>query len=303
METASAQTFPVKPIKIVVGYPPGGSGDFTTRLIADEMHKSLGVSVVAENRPGAGGTIAGAFAAKAPPDGYTLYNHGNFAVDKLLYKLPYDDKDFIPVTKIATGPTVICINPGVPIRSLKELIEYAKANPGKLFNAQAGFGSAPNMAAALFESMAGVRFTPVQFKGGGPAAQSVIAGDTQIAFSTAPTVMGFIKAGRLRALAVTMKRGSPSVPGIPGTIEAGLPDYEYTFWFGLYAPAGTPAPIVKRLHEAAVKGLAKAEVQEKLAIQGMDPTPSASPEAFAADIRAEAPGLEQLVRDSGAKVE
>ena len=301
--TAEAQNFPAKPVKIVVGYPPGGSGDFTTRLIADEMSKNLGVAVVAENKPGAGGTIAGAFVAKAAPDGYTLYNQGNMAVDRALYKLAYEEKDFVPIGKIATGPTVICVNPGLPITTLKELMDYAKANPGKLFNAQAGFGSAPNMAAALFEAISGVHFTPVQFKGGGPAAQSVIAGDTHVAFSTAPTVMGFIKAGRLRAVAVTAKKGSPSVPGIPGTIEAGLPDYEYTFWFGLYAPAGTPAPIVKRLHEAMVKGLAKPEVREKIAIQGMDATPSASPEAFAADIREEAPVLEKLVRESGQKVQ
>ena len=299
---AGAQSYPSKPIKIVVGYPPGGSGDFTTRIAADELSKALGVSVVAENRPGAGGTIAGAFVAKAPADGYTLLNANNFAVDRALYKLPYDDRDFIPVSKIATGPTVICVNNSVPVTSLRELIEYAKANPGKLFNAQAGYGSAPNMAAALFEAVSGVRFTPVQFKGGGPAAQSVLAGDTHIAFSTAPTVMGFIRAGRLRPLAVTMRNGSPSVPGIPGTIAAGLPDYEYTFWFGLYVPAGTPAAVVKRLHEAAARGLAKPEVKEKIALQGMDATPSASPEAFAADIREETPGLERLVRESGAKV-
>ena len=299
-----AQTFPAKPVKIVVGYPPGGSGDFLTRMIADEMQKNLGVAVVAENKPGAGGNIAADFVARAPADGYTLLNGNNHAINRALYKtLTYDDKDFVPVTKIATGPTVICVNNSVPVRSLKELIDYARANPGKLFNAQAGYGSAPNLAAALFEAVAGVKFTPVQFKGGGPAAQSVLAGDAQIAFSTAPTVMGFIRAGRLRPLAVTMRNGSPSVPGIPGTIEAGLPDYEYTFWFGLYVPAGTPAAVVRRLHEAAAKGLAKAEVKEKIAIQGMDATPSASPEAFEADIRAEAPGLERLVRDSGAKVE
>jgi tripartite-type tricarboxylate transporter receptor subunit TctC len=143
----------------------------------------------------------------------------------------------------------------------------------------------------------------VQFKGGGPAAQSVLAGDTQLAFSTAPTVMGFIRAGRMRALTVSMRKGSPSVPGIPGSEEAGLPDYEYTFWFGLYVPAGTPAPILRRLHDAATQALVKPQVREKIAIQGMDATPSASPEAFEADIRAEAPAIARMIRDSGAKVE
>jgi tripartite-type tricarboxylate transporter receptor subunit TctC len=189
------------------------------------------------------------------------------------------------------------------VANLQELIAFARANPGKLFNAGAGYGSAPHLAAVLFESVAGVKFTSVQFKGGGPAAQSLLAGDTQVMFATSPTVMGFVRAGRLRALAVSMRDGSPAVPGIPGSVEAGLPAYEYTFWFGLYVPAGTPAPIVRRLYAAAVKGLGKQEVKEKIALQGMDATPSASPEAFVADIKAEAPLLERLVRDSGAKVE
>jgi tripartite-type tricarboxylate transporter receptor subunit TctC len=301
---AAAQPFPSKPIKIVVGFPPGGSGDFLTRLIADEMTKELGFAVVADNRPGAGGNIAADLVAHAAPDGYTILNAPHHAVNKALYKnITYDDKDFAPITKIATGPTIVCVHPSTPIHSLRELVTYAKANPGKLFNAQAGYGSAPHLAAVVFEAVAGVKFTPVQFKGGGPAIQSVLAGDTQIAFSTAPTVMGFIRAGRLRALAVSMKNGSPSVPGIPGSIEAGVPDYEFTFWFGLYAPAGTPAAVVKRLHAAATQGLAKAEVKEKIAAQGMDPTPSASPQAFDADIKAEAPLLEKIIRDSGAKID
>ena len=298
------QVFPSKPIKIVVGFPPGGSGDFLTRLIADEMQKALGVAVIADNRPGAGGNIAAESVARSPADGYTVLNAPHHAVNLALYKNPgYAEKDFAAVTKIATGPTVVVVNNNVPIRDLKELIAYARANPGKLFNASAGYGSAPHLAAVLFQSVAGVEFTQVQFKGGGPAAQSVLAGDTQVAFSTAPTVMGFIRAGRLRALAVSMRKGSPSVPGIPGTEEAGLPDYEYTFWFGLYVPAGTPAAAIRRLYEAALKGLAKPEVRDKIAIQGMDPTPSASPEAFEADIRAEAPALERMIRESGARVE
>jgi tripartite-type tricarboxylate transporter receptor subunit TctC len=221
-----------------------------------------------------------------------------------MYKNPgYREKDFAAITKIATGPTVLVVNRDQPFRDLKDLIAYARANPGKLFAASAGYGSAPNLAAVVFQSVAGVQFTQVQFKGGGPAAQSVLAGDTQLAFSTAPTVMGFIRAGRMRALTVSMRKGSPSVPGIPGSEEAGLPDYEYTFWFGLYVPAGTPAPILRRLHDAATQALVKPQVREKIAIQGMDATPSASPEAFEADIRAEAPAIARMIRDSGAKVE
>jgi tripartite-type tricarboxylate transporter receptor subunit TctC len=301
----NAQAFPAKPVKLVVGYPPGGSGDFLTRLMADEMSKDLGVSVVAENRPGAGGNIANEVVAKAPADGYTMLNATHFAVNKALYKsIAYDaDRDFLAVSRVAVGPTVICVNNDLPVKDLKELIAYAKANPGKLFNASAGYGSAPHLASVLFESVAGVKFTSVQFKGGGPAAQSLIAGDTQVMFATSPTVMGFVRAGRMRALALTTRQGSPAVPGIPGAEEAGLPGYEFTFWFGLFVPAGTPPAVVKRLHEAAVKGLAKQEVKEKIALQGMDAAPSASPDAFEAEVKAEAPMWEKLVRESGAKVE
>ena len=301
---AGAQAFPAKPLRLVVGYPPGGSGDFLTRLIADEMSKDLGTAVIVDNRPGAGGNIAAEMVARAPADGYTVLNGNNHAINRTLYRsLPYDDKDFLPITKIATGPTVIVVNNNLPVANLQELIAFARANPGTLFNAGAGYGSAPHLAAVLFESVAGVKFTAVQFKGGGPAAQSLLAGDTQVMFATSPTVMGFVRAGRLRALAVSMRDGSPAVPGIPGSAQAGLPAYDYTFWFGLYVPAGTPAPVVKRLHAAAVRGLTKQEVKEKIAAQGMDATPSASPEAFESDIKAEAPMLERVVRDSGAKIE
>ncbi|HEX9192927.1 MAG TPA: tripartite tricarboxylate transporter substrate binding protein [Burkholderiales bacterium] len=300
-----AQSYPTKPIRLLVGYPPGGSGDFLTRLMADEMSRDLGVAVVAENRPGAGGVIASDVVAKSPADGYTVLNAGHHAISKALYKkLPFDpDKDFAPVTLVAVGPTIICVNNSLPATNLRELIAYAKANPGKLFNASAGYGSAPHLASVSFETAAGVKFTSIQFKGGGPAAQSLLSGDTQVMFSTPPTVMGFIRAGRMRALAITMPRASPAVPGIPGAEEAGLSGYESTFWFGLYVPAGTPAAVIKRLHEAGAKALTKPEVRDKMALQGMVAAPSASPEAFEARIRAEAPMWERVVRDSGAQVE
>jgi tripartite-type tricarboxylate transporter receptor subunit TctC len=302
---AAAQPFPNKPLRMVVGFPPGGSGDFLTRLMADEMGKDLGVTVVADNRPGAGGNIANEIVAKAPADGYTMLNATHFAINKALYRsIAYDaDRDFVAVSRVATGTTVVCVNNNLPVKDLKDLIAYSKANPGKLFNASAGYGSAPHLASVLFESVAGITFTSVQFKGGGPAAQSLIAGDTQVMFATSPTVMGFIKGGRMRALAVSKRLPSPAIPGIPGAEEAGLPGYEYTFWFGLFVPAGTPPAAVRRLHEAAAKALAKQEVRDKIALQGMDATPSASPEAFDAEVKAEAPMWEKLVRDSGAKVE
>jgi tripartite-type tricarboxylate transporter receptor subunit TctC len=298
--SAFAQGFPAKPIRIVVGFPPGGSGDFLTRVIADEMAKDLGVAVVADNRPGAGGNLAAEIVAKAPADGYTLVNSQHLA----LYKSTnYQEKDFAAVCRVATGATVLVVNNNQPFNSLRELIDYARQNPGKLFNASAGFGSAPHLAAVLFETVAGVKLTSVQYKGGGPAAQSLLAGDTQMMFATSPTVLGFIRAGRMKPLTISTRHASPSIPGIPGAEEAGLPGYHYTFWFGLYAPAGTPGPVLRRLHEAAARGLAKQETREKIAVQGMDATPSASPEAFEAELRAEAPMWRDLVRDSGAKIE
>lgn len=302
---SGAQTFPTKPIKIIVGFPPGGSGDFLTRLVAEEMSKHLGVAVVAENRPGAGATIATEAVARAPADGYTLLNSTHHSINKALYKkLSYNpDKDFAAVTRVATGPLVICVNNDLPVKTLLELIAYAKANPGKLFNANSGNGSSPHLAAVQFMTTAGVDFTTIQFKGGGPAAQSILSGDTNVMFATPPTVMGFIRGGRMRALSITSKNASPSVPGLPGALEAGLPGYDSTFSFGLYVPAGTPAAVIKRLHEAAAKGLARAEVRDKIAFQGLDATPSVSPEAFEAELKAEAPMWEKLVRDSGARVE
>jgi tripartite-type tricarboxylate transporter receptor subunit TctC len=300
---AAAQGFPNRPIRLVVGYPPGGSGDFTTRLIADELSKDLGVAVIVENKAGAGGSIASEFVAKSAPDGYTLLNQGNHAINKNLYKdLGYDQKDFTPVCRVAVGTTILVVNNDTPFKNLQDLVAYARANPGRLFSASAGFGSAPHLASVAFESAAGIKFTTIQFKGGGPASQSLIAGDTQVMFATSPTVTGFIKGGRMRPLVVSMRKASPSIPGIPGSEEAGVP-FESTFWFGLYAPAGTSQEIVRRVHAAAAKGLAKQEIRDRIAQQGMDASPSASPEAFAAEIAAEAPVIERSIRESGAKVE
>ena len=301
----AAQAFPNKPVKIVTGYPPGGSADFLTRLLAEEMTKNLGVAVLAENRPGAGATIASEAVAHSPADGYTIFNATHHSINKALYKkLAYNpDKDFIAITRVATGPLVICVKNDLAIKNLRELIAFAKANPGKLFNANSGNGSSPHLAGVDFMSVAGVKFTTVQFKGGGPAAQSMIAGDTDVMFATPPTVMGFIRSGRMRALAITSRNASPSIPGLPGAGEAGLAGYDHTFSFGLYAPAGTPAPVVKRLFEAAVKGLARPEIREKIAFQGMDSTPSVSPEAFEAELKVEGPMWERIVHDSGARVE
>jgi len=301
---ALAQTFPSKPVRIVVGYPPGGSGDFLTRLIADELGKELGVSVIAENKPGAGGNLAAVEVAKAAPDGYTLLNAPELFCNRALYKNPgYDLKDFTTITKIATGATVLVVNNNQPFQTARELLDFARANPGKLFMASAGYCSAPHLAASFLEAAANVKFTQVQFKGGGPAAQSLLAGDTNVMFATSPTVMGFIRGNRMRPLAISMRNASPAIPNIPGADEAGIPGFQYTFWFGLYAPAGTPRAVIQRLHAAGVKALSKPEVREKIAIQGMDPTPSATPEAMDAEHKAEGAMIEKLIRASGVRLD
>lgn len=300
--STAAQTFPARPVRLVVGFAPGGSGDFLTRLLADEMSKDFGVAVVTENRAGAAGTIAAATVAKAPPDGYTVLNGAPLAINKALYKtLAYDsDKALTPVTNVADGPHIIVVNNDLPVKNLMELIAHAKERPGKLFMADAGSGSSTHLAGVQFMSVAGVQFTTVHYNGGGPAAQSLVTGDTQVMFATMPSVIGFIRGGRVRALAITAPAASSAIPDIPGAAEAGLPGYVSNSSFGLYVPAGTPAPVVRRLHEAAVKALSKSDVKEKIASQGYVPAPSASPEAFEAKLLAEAAIWERVVRESGA---
>jgi tripartite-type tricarboxylate transporter receptor subunit TctC len=280
-------------------------GRFSTgRLAADELSRELGVPVVVDNKPGAGGNIAWDALAKAPADGYTVLTSTDGASSIALYKnTAFSDKDFAGVGRISRGTVLIIVNKDSPFKNLKDVIDYAKANPEKLFNASAGYGSSPHLASVLFESVAGVKFTSIQYKGGAQATQSILAGDTQINFATAPTVMSLVRSGRIRALAVSTPQASPSVPGVPGAQEAGLPGYNYTFSFGLYVPAATPRDIVRRLHAAAVKGMSKPEAREKFALQGMDTALSASPEAFDREVRADAPHLENLIRISGAKVE
>jgi tripartite-type tricarboxylate transporter receptor subunit TctC len=262
--------------------------------------------VIVENKPGAGTTIASDAVAKARPDGQTLLLNWHQAIPKAMLKgkLAYDpDTAFAPVSRVATGTTVLVLHGGANAGSLRELIAQAKANPGGINAASGGHGSAPHLALVAFEAAAGVKFTLVQYKGGGPAVQSVLAGDTQVLFATSPSVMGFIKAGRLKPLVVAMRKGSPAIPGIPGSEEAGLPGFESTFWFGIFAPAGTPAEVVARLHKAIASSLGKPELRAKIASQGMDATPSASPQAFAAELAEEGPRLERLVQSLGAKVE
>ena len=297
--------FPDRPIRLIVGYPPGGAADFVARVTADQLSKEIGVSVIVDNKPGAGGAIAADLTAKSAADGYTISMSGPHAQIKALYpKMALDlEKDSVPITNLATGAMIICTNSQVPFKNLKELIAYAKSNPDKIFNAASGNGSTPHLASALFSSIANVKFSTIQFKGGGPAALSTISGDTQIMFATPPTVMGFIKNGSLKALAVTSAKSSPAIPGIPGALESGLAGYNATFSYGLYAPFGTPNEIIQKIFQASQKAMALSSVKEKLASQGMDVTLSKSPEQFMAQLKTEAPLLMEAVKISGAKIE
>ena len=304
---ALAQGYPAKPVRMLVGFPPGGAADFVARALGEPLARELGQPLVIENRPGAGSSIAAELTARAAPDGYTILiaSPSSIMVNPLLMpKLGYNAKtDLAPITQVSASPMVIAAHPGTGITSLRELIEAAKKAPGKLNFASAGNGSAPHLAGVLFLRVAGVDIVHVPFKGGGPAVASVLAGDTQVTFATPPSVLPQIEAGRLRGLAVTSRNGSPLFPNLPGTEAAGLPDYEISFWYGFFAPAGTPAPIIKRLFDATSVVLQKPEVKQMLAREGTETAGSRSPEDFAAFLVAEEKLWARIVKDSGAKLD
>lgn len=300
-----AQPFPHKPLRFVVGYPPGGSGDFVTRTVGEAIAAELGQTAIIDNRPGAAGNLASELVLKAPADGYTLLVGSNPYINKALYKkLPYDiEKDFQPVTLLANGPMIIAVNNNLPVNSIKDLIAYAKKNPGKLNFASSGNGSAPHLAGVLFNSVYDVDILHIPFKGGAPAVQSLMAGDTQVIFGTSPVVLPQARANRIRALSITTQERSGAIPGIVGMKEAGFSDYNISFSFGLYAPSGVKPEDVRKLFDAATKVLKRTDIRDKLATQGMDPAPNASSADFQQMNLKEAPMWEKLVTSSGAKVD
>lgn len=303
--TASAQTYPVKPIRLVVGFAPGGAADIVARTVGDPLSRVLGQSIIIENRPGAGSSMAAEWVAKAAPDGYTILiaSPSSQTVNPVLLKhVGYNpEKDFAPISKITSSPLVVAVNPGLPVRSIPDLIAEAKRSPGRLNFASSGNGSAPHLAAVLFGSVAGVEMVHVPFKGGAPAVQSVVAGDTQVTFATPPTVLPMIQAGRLRGLAITGRARSAVVPGLPGMEEAGLNGYDISFWYGLFAPAGTSAEVIRRLFDATALVMQRPELRQSLARDGTEVSTSRSPEDFAAFLREEAKLWARVVRESGAK--
>jgi len=268
---AFAQTFPSKPIKLIVTYPPGGGADLMARLVAPRMAETLGQPVVVENKPGAGGQIGAAEVARAAPDGYTiLLDAANHAVNPSLYAtLPYDPaKAFAPISLLVRFPNVLVVNPQFPAKDVKELIAMAKAKPGSVAFASSGSGSAQHLAGELFRQRAGVDMTHIPYKGGGPALNDVIGGQVPIFFGNMASSLPHVKAGKLRALAITGSKRSDALPDVPTMAEAGLPDYEVYEWNAIFAPAGTPAPIVAKLAEAIAKALHAPDVRERVASLG-----------------------------------
>jgi tripartite-type tricarboxylate transporter receptor subunit TctC len=300
---AMAQAYPNKPVRLVVGFAPGGAADTVARALSEPLGRILGQPVIVENKPGAGSSIAAENVAKSAPDGYSVLiaSPSSISVNPAINaKLNYKPSDLAPITKVSSSPLVIVVNPGLGVNSVKELVAAAKKDPGKLNYATSGVGSAPHFGAAHFSTVAGVQMVHVPFKGGSPAITSVVAGDTQLSFATPPSVLGMVKANRLKALAVTSRERSPLMPEIPGMAEAGLPDYAMAFWYGLFVPAGTPADIVKKLYAATVEAAQKPEFKAALAREGTEVAISASPEEFAAFLVEDARFWVKLAKDSGA---
>ena len=296
--------YPTKPIRLVVGFPPGGSGDFIARNMSEELNKLLGQQIIVDNRPGAGSNIAAEIVARANPDGYTILLGGSFshAVNPALYKKIsfHPEKDFAPITKVANFTTIIAVNPKLPVNTLKELIAKAKAEPGKLSYATPGAGTPSHMAGVMFNIIAGTNIVHVPFKGGAPSLAATISGEVPIIIGTPPVALPQIRAGRLRALSLTTAKSSPIIPGIPGTEEAGLSGYDVGGWWGLWAPARTPPPVIRKFFDAALAVLATPHIKERLAREGLEIETSASPQQFAAFIHKEIPFWAKVVRESGA---
>jgi tripartite-type tricarboxylate transporter receptor subunit TctC len=305
---ASAQpaAYPSKPIRLVIGFAPGGAADTVARAMSDAFGKALGQTVVVDNKPGNGSSIAADLVAKAAPDGYTLLiaSPSSISVNPALNPaLSYTAKDLIAVTRITTSPLVLAVNPATGIHSVAELVAAAKKDPGKLNYSSSGNGSAPHLGAALFSQLTGTQMTHIPYRGGSLAIQSVMAGDTQLTFGTSPTVLPQANGGKLLALAVSTRERSALVPGLPGMREAGLPEYNLEFWYGMFVPAGTPAAIVKQVYEATVSAMQQPSVKAALAREGTEVSLSASPEQFNAFLADDGQFWVNLVKSAKVKIE
>ncbi|AVS75494.1 tripartite tricarboxylate transporter substrate binding protein [Paracidovorax cattleyae] len=303
---AAAQAFPSKTITIVVPFAAGGTTDILARIIAQGMGTELGQPVVVDNRAGAGGNIGGQVAARAPADGYTLFmgTVGTHAINAALYrKMPFDPiKDFAPLTRVANVPNLLVANPAQPFKTVQELIAYAKANPGKVNFGSSGSGSSIHLSGELFKSMAKVDMVHVPYKGSAPAVTDLLGNQIAIMFDNMPSAIQHVRSGKLRAIAVTTAKRSPELPDVPTIAEAGVPGYEATSWFGMFAPAGTPAPVVAKLNATIVKVLAQPDISKKLAEQGAEAA-GETPAQFADFIQKESVKWGRVVKESGASVD
>ena len=300
----AADAYPAKPIRLIIPFPPGGSNDVVGRVIATQLGERLGQQVVVDNRGGAGGVIGTEMAAKAAPDGYTLlFISSAFAANSSLYKLPYDPvKAFVPIAMIAAGPNVLAVAPTLAVSSLKDLLAMARAKPGQLNYASAGVGSFQHLGSALFVNMAKVNIVHVPFKGGGPAMVDVIAGNTQVMLGSLVQTLPQIKSGKLKALGVGGSKRSPTMPDVPTIAEAGVPGYEAVNWWGIIAPAGTPAAIVARVHKELAMISQSPEMQKRFEAEAVEAVQMSTPE-FAQYIERETVKWARVVRDAGIKAD
>src|SRR4029453_18194732 len=299
--------YPNHPVKIVVPFPAGGTTDLPARATAQKLTETLGQSFVVENRAGAAGNIGAELVAKSPPDGYTMLmgTVGTHAINASLYeKMPYDHvKDFIPVVLVAGVPNVLVVTPSLPVKSVQELIAYAKANPGKLNFASSGSGTSIHLSGELFKSMTGVSMQHVPYKGSAPALADLVGGQVQLMFDNLPSSLALIKAGKLRPLAVTSLTRASALPDVPTLSESGLPGFEASSWFGLLVPAGTPKDVVTKGNGEVAKWLATTDAKEKLAVQGAIVATGLTPDDFTRHIASETTKWQKVVKDSGPKVE
>ena len=297
--------YPTKPVRLVVPFPAGGTTDLLARAAAQKLSEAWGQQMIVDNRPGAAGNIGAELVAKSTPDGYTLLmgTVGTHAINASLYaKMPYDHvKDFTPVILVAGVPNVLVVNPQLPVNTVPELIAYAKANPGKLNFASSGSGTSIHLSGELFKTMTGVLMTHVPYKGSAPALTDLIGGQVQLMFDNLPSSLAFIKAGKLRAIAVTGTTRAPALPDVP-TVADTVPGFEASSWFGILAPAGTPRDIVMKINGETAKWLASPDAKEKLAAQGAN-VAGGTPEDFAKHIQAETAKWAKVVKESGAKVD
>jgi tripartite-type tricarboxylate transporter receptor subunit TctC len=303
---ASAQSYPAKPVKIIAPFPPGGAPDLFARLVAENLGASLGQQMVVENRPGAGGNIASEAAARATPDGYTLYlaAHPPFTLNPLLFsRAPYDAvKDFAPIALLGSQWFVLVINPALPARSVQELVAYAKANPGKLSYGSAGIGTPHHLGMEYLKVALGLDMVHVPYKGASPVIPDLVSGAIPVALSGLTVAAAHIKSGKLIPLALTSAQRSPAMPGVPTIAETIVPGYEVTAWFALVAPAGTPKEIVTRLNAEAVRTMSKPELLGRLGALGLEPQTS-SPEGLGEVIKTEITRWERVIKEGKLKAD